>query len=107
MSVRDEIELTEADHRVTAQDIREAVDFAIELLHAQGRQIDAGNVRQYLPTWATGPQVGARMNGHVRRGSLRWTGEFALNGNRKTRNALRPCKVYALVKPLEDQEVAS
>lgn len=101
MMAADEITYTEQDHRVTAQDIREAVDGAIQALHDRGEAIHIGNIRPLLPAWATGPQVGARMNGHVRRGSLVWTGDFALNGNTRTRNALRPCKVYELVKAME------
>lgn len=102
MTTLDEIELTEKDHRVIAQNIRDEVDRAIETLHDLGEPIHIGNIRPLLPPWATGPQVGARISGHVSRKSLEWTGEFALNGNRRTRNALRPCKVYALVKGLED-----
>lgn len=102
MTGRDEIELTEADHRVTAQDIRAAADEAIQALHANGSPIHIGTIRPLLPEWATGPQIGARMNGHVRRGVLQWTGQFAFNGNTRTRNALRPCKVYTLEKALED-----
>lgn len=98
----DEITYTEQDHRVTARDIRQAVDDAIDILHAWGEPIHIGNIRPLLPAWATGPQIGARINGHVRRGSLVWTGDFALNGNTRTRNALRPCKVYTLAKGLED-----
>ena len=101
-SVRDEIALTEADHRPHAADIRAAVDAANEALHDRGEQIHIGNIRPLLPPWASGPQVGARITGHVRRKALQWTGEFALNGNTRTRNALRPCKVYRLVKALED-----
>lgn len=101
MKPADVIEVVERDHRVIAQDIRRAVDAAIESLYHQGRPIHIGNIRPLLPPWATGPQVGARITGHVRRGSLVWTGEFALNGNTRTRNALRPCKVYRLVKALE------
>lgn len=98
----DEIALTEKDWRPGSADIRAAVDRAIDLLHSRGEPIHIGNIRPLLPPWAAGPQVGARMNGHVRRGALVWTGEFALNGNSKTRNALRPCKVYALVDDLGD-----
>lgn len=98
----DEITFTEKDHRVVSQDIRRAVDDAIELLHTWGDPIHIGNIRPLLPPWASGPQIGARITGHVRRGALEWTGEFALNGNTRTRNALRPCKVYRLSKALED-----
>lgn len=106
MSRLDEISVTERDHRPTAADIRWAVDDAIETLHNAGEPIHIGNIRPLLPAWATGPQIGARMTGHVRRGALVWTGRFAMNGNTKTRNAMRPAKVYRLVKPLKDGEAA-
>lgn len=100
--IADAIELTERDWRPLAADIRAAVDAAIESLHDQGRPIHIGNIRPLLPPWASGPQVGARITGHVRRRSLVWTGAYAANGNTRTRNSQRPCKVYRLVKGLED-----
>lgn len=98
----DEIETVERDHSVTAADIRDAVDTAIEIVDHLHGEVHIGLIREHLPNWATGPQIGARMTGHVRRKSLVWTGRFAMNGNTRTRNAMRPAKVYRLVKPLVD-----
>lgn len=98
----DEIEITEADHRVTPTDIRAAVDAAITQADAERGVVHIAKVRSLLPPWATGPQVGARINGHVRRGSLVWTGDYLPSGNAKTRNAQRPAKVYLLIKPLAE-----
>lgn len=98
--LRDEIEVTAADHRTVAAEIRAAVDDAVTKCAADFGVVHAAAVRANLPPWATGPQIGARMNGLIRSGHLVWTGGFELNGNTKTRNALRPCKVYRLVKPI-------
>src|SRR5699024_4103038 len=83
----DEIEVTAADHRVVAAEIRAAVDAAVTKCAADFGVVHAAAVRANLPSWATGNQVGARMNGLVRSGHLAWTGQFELNGNSKTRNA--------------------
>lgn len=95
----DEIDLVGKDHRVIAQDIRDAVDAAIvAVADDTGGLVDIGRMREHLPPWATGPQVGARMTTHVRTGVLAWDGEsFAMNGNRRHRNGMRPVKVYRLV----------
>lgn len=98
----DEIEVTESDHSVTASDIRDAVDAAIEISDHLHGVVHIAHIREHLPPWATGPQIGARINGHVRRGALEWTGRYAANGNTKTRNSSRPAKVYHLIKPLTD-----
>lgn len=104
MKTIDEIDVTERDHGVTSQDIRDAVDTAIEISDHLHGVVHIGLLREHLPEWATGPQIGARITGHVRRKSLVWTGKFAMNGNTKTRNAMRPAKVYRLMKPLMDGE---
>jgi|SRR5690625_5101672 len=100
----DEIGTVERDHSVTSQEIRDAVDAAIEICDHLYSEVHIARLREHLPEWATGPQIGARITGHVRRGSLEWTGAYAANGNRGTRNALRPAKVYRLVKALVDGE---
>src|SRR5690625_941287 len=94
MKLMDEIEAVERDHSVTAADIRDAVDAAIEAAHAEHGVVHIGLMRPHPPAWATGPQLGARITGHVRRKSLVWTGRVAKNGNTKTRNAMRLAKVY-------------
>lgn len=99
----DEITVTERDHHVTAQEIRAAVDAAIEVCDHLYGEVHIARIREHLPEWATGPQIGARITGHVRRGALKWTGAFRANGNSATRNAERPAKVYKLVKALEDE----
>lgn len=98
----DEIDIVAQDHRVISQDIRAAVDVAIE---AAARDNDGrvwiGAMRPHLPPWATGPQVGAQMTVHVRSGALVWDGRsYAPSGNRRRRNALRPVKVYRLARPV-------
>ena len=94
---RDEIELTAADWRPHAQDIRDAVDEAVQRCHEEHGKVCIGLMRPFMPKWATGPQVGSRMTVLVRAGTLVWDGRsYAPNGNRRTRNSARPSKVYTL-----------
>ena len=98
MSDVDEIDLVHEDHRVTPSEIRDAVHAAIErCAEEHDGLVHISLVRSYLEAWQTGPQVGAAICHMVRAGRLVWTGEYAPNGNTKTRNNLRPAKLYRLI----------
>lgn len=105
----DEIDIVGRDHRVISQDIRAAVDAAIEIVADEtGGWVDIGRMRPHLPPWATGPQVGARITAHVRTGVLIWDGHsFSTNGNRRHRNGARPVKVYWLAGNLPKPDARS
>lgn len=94
----DALAVVAADERAGAREVRAAVLDAIE---ATGRQeFSISDLREHLPAWATGPQVGATITALVRSGVAVWTGRTALSGNARQRNNLRPVKVYRLTRPL-------
>lgn len=98
----DEIDIVARDHRVTSTEIRAAVLVGIQRAWQKYGRVHIGLVRPYLPPWATGPQVGATITTLVRNGVLVPTGGFALSNNRRTRNRLRPVKVYRLTADVAD-----
>lgn len=87
---------------VLANDVRpidtETREALLDAVRAAAREHDGlvsiAWIRPHLPEWAQWPGLGAFVSALVRQGTLVWTGQFTLNGNTKTRNALRPAKVY-------------
>lgn len=92
----DELDIVAADQRVVPTEIRAAVLVGVQRAWQKHGRVHIGLVRPYLPPWATGPQIGSTITTLVRSGALVHTGGFALSNNRKTRNRLRPVKVYRL-----------
>lgn len=97
----DKIDITATDWRPGPTAIRHAVKSALDLVarHNDGL-VYIGLVRPFLPSWASGPQVGATICALVRQGVLVPTGEFAESGDARNRNATRATRVYRLVGDL-------
>ena len=56
-------------------------------------------MRPFFPVWLDGPSVGSQMTSMVRRGVLVDTGRTAPLEGYRSRNGLRPAKVYRLARP--------
>ena len=71
-----------------------------------GGTITAASIRPHLPAHLTGdPRVGAAMSALVAGRIIRRTGRYAVSGNGKSRNALRPMPIYVVLDwdALEDR----
>lgn len=94
----DVLDAIAADDRPIGRDTRAAVEEAVKAAAAEhDGLVTIAWIRPHLPEWCTWQGLGAYVSALVRVGTLEWTGDFALNGNAKTRNALRPAKIYRLV----------
>ena len=63
-----------------------------------GGTLTAASIRPHLPAHLTDdPRVGAAVSALIRRGIIRRTGRYALSGNGKSRNGLRPVPVYVVL----------
>lgn len=97
----DEIDLTTRDFRPGSVEIRTEIHRAITTTaEAHDGLVHIADVRELLPRWATGPQVGAAICHLVRSGTLAHTGRYLPNGNARTRNRTRPAEVYRLARPI-------
>lgn len=97
----DAIDLTARDWRPTSVEVRAEIHRAITTTaEAHDNLVHIADIRELLPRWATGPQVGAAICALVRRGLLTHTGRYLPNGNARTRNRHRPAEVYRLVRPI-------
>ena len=86
----------------TPGEVRTAWREAAHAIAARDGDFDSGRILTWLAehdmAWATGSESGATITAMVRSKEVVWTGRYAELGNRRTRNSMRPCKVYAFVK---------
>lgn len=99
----DVIDVVAADWRPTPRAIRAEIHKAIRQAAAEhDGEVHIATVRELLPPWATGPQVGATICALVRSGHLQNTGRYAHSGNRTQRNRTRPAEIRCLVRPIPE-----
>lgn len=63
-----------------------------------GGTLTAASIRPHLPAHLTDdPRVGAAVSALVKSKVIRRTGRYAVSGNGKSRNALRPMPIYVVL----------
>ena len=71
-----------------------------------GGTLTAASIRPHLPAHLTDdPRVGAAVSALVKSRTIRRTGRYAVSGNGKSRNAMRPMPIYVVLDwdALEDR----
>lgn len=80
-------------------DVRLAIARSIETLLAAHHTVSAASLRPALLNegWARDlldKRMGGMLNSALRKGVIKWTGEYVASGNAASRNDQRPVKVY-------------